>query len=456
MESQALNIIKRLKEHNYEAVYAGGWVRDHLLGIEASDIDIATSAKPEQIEALFDKCLAIGKAFGVIIVVVDDIEIEVATFRKDSQESDGRHPDSVIFSSMEEDAKRRDFTINGMFYDPITAKIIDYVGGQKDLKKGLIRFIGNPEERIIEDKLRLMRAIRFASRFNFEIEDHSWKAIKKYSQDILQISEERVADELLKILRTRNYSRVMDLLFESKLINAILPEIVALKGVEQPIDYHPEGDVYIHTVLALSLLPENASDELILATLFHDIGKPVTQTFEDRIRFNNHDMKGKDITRNILKRLKFSNDFIDRVCCLVENHMRTACVKKMRVSKLKRFMTLPNFEEHLELHRVDCLASHRNLENVDFLTEKLKTFNMDEIRSVVGLKPNRILTGDDLIELGFKQGPIFREILTDVEDKQLEGILVEKEQAVSYVLSFYGSAVEIGGSTQVCKTCPSG
>jgi poly(A) polymerase len=438
MKSQALYIVNKLREAGHQAVFAGGCVRDLLLGIEASDIDIATSALPDQVEALFEKTIAVGRSFGVLVVVLDGIELEVATFRRDSQESDGRHPDSVSFSSMEEDALRRDLTINGMFYDPLTNEIIDFVGGQEDLKRGVVRFIGDPDQRIEEDKLRLMRAIRFASRFEFKIDPESWEAIKRHVQEIKVVSEERIADELLKILRTRNVGLAMDLLFESKLIDVILPEVAAMKGVEQPIDYHPEGCVFTHTLMATEMLPENASDELLMATLLHDVGKPVTQVFADRIRFNTHELKGKDIARDILKRLKFSNDFIDRVCCLVGNHMKTACVKKMRISRLKRYMAMPYFEEHIELHRVDCLSSHGNLDNVIFLEEKMKTFNMDEIRSVVGTSPSkRILTGDDLIQLGYRPGPEFRRILTDVEDRQLEGTLIDKDQAISYVLVSY-------------------
>lgn len=438
MRAQALSIIQTLRGHGFEAYLCGGCVRDMILGREPADFDVATNAVPDQVEALFDKTLAVGKSFGVVIVIQDDCEIEVATFRKDSAEGDGRRPDSVAFSSKEEDALRRDFTINGMFYDPLTDKILDFVGGQEDLKKGVVRFIGNPDQRIEEDKLRLMRAIRFASRFEFSIDPESWEAIKRHVQEIRVVSEERVADELLKILRARNFGLAMDLLFESKLIDVILPEVAAMKDVEQPVAYHPEGSVLVHTILAREKLPENASDELLMATLLHDIGKPVTQTFEDRIRFSNHDLRGKDMARDLLRRLKFSNDFIDRVCALVGDHMKMRCVKEMRISKLKRLMAQPHFDEHMELHRVDCLSSHGDLENYNFLKEKLETFNLEEIQAVVKSdKSNRVLTGHDLIEIGFKQGPLFREILTDVEDKQLEGVITDRDQAIGYVLCAY-------------------
>ena len=434
MKDQALKIIRCLREQGFEAFFAGGYVRDMLLQkiSPEADIDIATNAIPKEIQLLFNKTLAVGQAFGVIVVVIDGQEIEVATFRQDSKTSaDGRHPDSVSFCSMEEDAHRRDLTINGMFYDPLEDKIYDCVGGVEDLHAGIIRLIGNPNDRIAEDYLRMMRVIRFAVRFNFSIEAKTLEAVKKYAPEIVRVSAERIADELLKILRTGNYRIALNLLFETGLIDYVMPELRALEKCEQPLDYHPENFVLEHVIKALEALPDSASDELRMGVLLHDIGKPATQTFEDRIRFNGHDLKGKDISREILTRMRFSNEFIERVLSLVENHMKFMHVFDMRTSRLKRFLALPHFEEHLALHRVDCLASHGGLEGYDFCVEKLKTFEPEEIH------PPKIVTGKHLIDMGFKPGPKFREILTDIEDKQLEGSLTGQEKALEYIRTNY-------------------
>ena len=431
MKDQALKIVKRLRDKGYEALYAGGAVRDMLLQKESADIDIVTNARPDVVEQLFKKTLAVGKNFGVIVVVMDGEEIEVATFRQDSTGSDGRRPDSVTFCSMEDDAHRRDITINGMFYDPIEDKIFDCVGGIEDLHAGIIRFIGNPDDRIIEDKLRMLRCVRFSARLNFKIDPETLAAIKRHAPEINQVSVERIADEFLKILRTGNYRIALNLLFETGLIDYVMPELRALEKCEQPLDYHPENFVLEHVIKALEALPDSASDELRMGVLLHDIGKPATQTFEDRIRFNGHDLKGKDISREILTRMRFSNEFIERVLSLVENHMKFMHVFDMRTSRLKRFLALPHFEEHLALHRVDCLASHGGLEGYDFCVEKLKTFEPEEIH------PPKIVTGKHLIDMGFKPGPKFREILTDIEDKQLEGSLTGQEKALEYIRTNY-------------------
>jgi poly(A) polymerase len=431
MVDQALAVVRTLQEHGYEALYAGGYVRDMVLGLESHDVDVATSAGPNAVEKLFEKTLAVGKSFGVIVVVMDEVEIEVATFRNDGNYSDGRRPDSVVFSSKEEDAKRRDLTINGMFYDPIKREILDYVGGQEDLKRRVIRLIGDPEARIAEDKLRMLRVVRFATRLDFTIAPDTLEAVKRHSAEITQISAERVADELQKILRAGNYQKSLNLLFDIEIIKHILPEIFVMRGCEQPVDYHPEGDVLVHTIKALENIPTDASDELRMGTLLHDVGKPAVQTIEDRIRFNRHELKGKDIAREILKRLKFSNEFIDRVLSLVENHMKFMAVKDMRTSRLKRFIALPHFEEHMALHRADCLSSHENLDNYEFVREKMNTYEPEEIR------PVRIITGTDLLGMGYKAGPLFKQILTDVEDRQLEGIITDRDGALKYVSETY-------------------
>jgi len=431
MIDQALQIVKKLKDSGFEAVFAGGFVRDKVFGKESHDIDIATSALPNQVESLFEKTIPVGKSFGVIIVVIDNSEFEVATFRNDGLCSDGRHPDQVTFSSMEEDAKRRDFTINGMFYDPIEDKILDFVGGQEDLKRGIIRFIGDPDQRIQEDKLRLLRAVRFSARFGFDIEDKSFEAICNHASEISSISVERIGEELLKILRLGKPSRSFELLFKTKLIDTILPEVKALEGVEQPPDFHPEGCVLTHSIIALLNLPKDASDELLMGTLLHDIGKPARFRIAERIRFDGHDAKGAEIAEDILKRMKFSNDFIERVVSLVANHMKFMFVKQMRTAKLKRFIREPFFNEHLALHKADCLSSHGGTENYDFLIQKMNEIPPEQIR------PVRLITGKDLIDMLFEPGPIFRQILTEVEDLQLEGNIETREQALAFVEKKY-------------------
>ncbi|MDD5649389.1 MAG: CCA tRNA nucleotidyltransferase [Candidatus Nanoarchaeia archaeon] len=436
MNSKALYIVKTLVDNGYQAVFAGGFVRDMLICEKSNDIDIATSAKPEEVERFFQKTLPIGKSFGVILVIIDDEKFEVATFRSDGVYTDGRHPESVIFSTLEEDARRRDITINGMFYDPLEDKIIDVVGGQTDLKQKIVRLIGNSVDRIKEDKLRLMRIIRFASRFGFEIEPKTYLTIKEHAFELVTVSAERIADELTKILRLKNKRRAIELLFDTELMKFVLPEVFAMKDVEQPPEFHPEGSVLQHTLLSLELLKENASDELLWGTFLHDVGKPPTQTFEDRIRFSGHDLKGKYMAKEILKRLKFSNEFVDHVCSMIENHMKFSSVEKMRISKLKRFLNLSKFDEHLELHRVDCLSSHGGLEYYNFVLEKLKEFSSEHEQTRID-KMKRIVTGHDLITLGYKQGPVFRDILIDVEDQQLEGKLLNKEEAVDYIKSTY-------------------
>jgi len=369
--------------------------------------------------------------------MMEQESFEVATFRKDSDSSDGRRPDSVTFTSMEEDARRRDITINGMFYEPVTDKLYDFVGGQKDLQDKIIRLIGDPESRIQEDNLRLMRVIRFASRLGFDIAPSTLEAVTTHARDIVDVSPERILDELLKILRGRNFQVSMDLLYQTGLLEYILPEVQAMKGCEQPVDYHPEGCVFTHTVLALENLPVDSSDELLMATLLHDVGKPPTQVFAtDRIRFNEHDIKGADLTREIMKRLKCSNDFSDHVVHLVKNHMKFMHVRDMRTSTLRRFFSVPKFEEHMLLHRSDCLSSHRNLENLVFLEEKMKVYDTLEATPKREL-PVRLFTGGDLLAMGFKQGPIFKTILVEVEDLQLEGAITSKELAIEFVEKKY-------------------
>jgi len=431
MKNKALAIIKKLNENNFQAVFAGGCVRDMILGIESNDIDIATNATPDQVEKLFDKTIPVGKSFGVIIVVIDNTEFEVATFRNDGNYTDNRRPDSVSFSSMKEDSLRRDLSINGMFFDPIEDKIIDFVGGQYDLNNKIIRFIGDPEKRIQEDKLRILRAIRFAVKFDFEIETNTFYSIKNHAEEIVNISVERISEELLKMLRLHKPRKIFNLLYETNILKYILPEVHNLKNIQQPIQFHPEGDVFEHTIQALENLPINVSDELLMGTLLHDIGKPNTFYIDTRIRFNSHDEVGAKLANEMLKRMKFSNSFIERVVSLIENHMKFRFVQNMRMAKLKRFIRIPNFDEHLILHYCDCSASNKNLDNYNFIIKKMDEIPPEQI------KPTRLITGFDLLSLGFIQGKIFKVIFSDIEDKQLEEIINSKEEAIKYIQENY-------------------
>lgn len=431
INDNALHIITTLKHNGFEAVLAGGCVRDMLLGREPNDWDIATNAVPDKVEELFPDTLPVGKAFGVIIVFVNGEQFEVATFRADkfSAESDGRRPDAVVFGDMEADAKRRDFTVNGLFFDPVSETTHDFVGGVSDLHKETLRFIGDPDTRIEEDALRLLRAIRFYGNLGFVLDRAARHALVENTDKIHRISKERVRDELLKILRSTELGIALRLLQISGLLREILPEVNNMYGCTQPEDFHPEGDVFIHTIKVLENLPQDASDELLWAALLHDVGKPPTRTVEDRIRFNKHHLVGADLTQDILRRLKMPNDTIDQVASLVKNHMRWMCVKDMRKSKLKRFMQLDNFDDHKALHRADCMASHENLSNLEFVENT--NFPPEEIR------PEPIIRGQNLIDLGFKPGPLFKEILTAVEDAQLEGDITDKEKALEFVREHY-------------------
>jgi poly(A) polymerase len=404
-------------------------VRDRLLGVRAKDFDIATDARPEEVQKIFRRTYAVGAHFGVIVVLENGFQYEVATFRADGAYLDGRHPVSVNFSSPEEDARRRDFTINGMFYDPANETVIDYVGGRDDLAAQRLRAIGDPAQRFAEDRLRLLRAVRFATVLGFEIEPATWAAIVKEADSINAISAERIRDELVKIFLSPNRVRGWDLLDASGLMKAILPELDALKEVKQPPQFHPEGDVFQHTRLMLSLLPEHVSLPLVLSVLFHDIGKPVTATVDEtgRIRFSGHDKVGATMTDALMHRLRFSRAEIEATVAMVENHMVFKDAPNMRVSRLKRFMARPHFTEELELHRVDCLGSHGMLDNYEYLVRKQEEFANEPII------PPPLVRGDDLIALGLKPGPLFGQILEAVETRQLEGTLRDREEALAWV-----------------------
>jgi poly(A) polymerase len=434
IETVARAIAQRLRERGHTAYFAGGCVRDLLRGRIPKDFDIATDARPEVVQKIFSRTYAVGAHFGVIVVLKNDFQFEVATFRSDGAYIDGRHPVEVHFATAEEDAARRDFTINGMFFDPEKDEIIDFVGGRADLERRLIRAIGDPAQRFAEDRLRMLRAVRFATVLGFEIDPATWEAVVASASSIVQISAERIRDELVKIFLSPNRARGWDLLDASGLMRAILPEMEAMKGCEQPPQFHPEGDVFKHTRIMLEMLPAEASLPLIFSVLFHDVAKPPTATVDEegRIRFNGHDRIGAEMTEAIMERLRFSRAEIDATVEAVRQHMVFKDVPNMRVAKLKRFMARPTFEDELELHRVDCASSHAMMDNYEFLLKKKEEFANEPII------PPPLVRGDDLIAMGMKPGPNFGEILEAVETQQLEGRLKDREEALAWVKREFG------------------
>jgi poly(A) polymerase len=428
-EAAARSIVERLRTKGFEALYAGGCVRDRLLGLTPHDYDVATNARPEQVEALFPRTVPVGVQFGVIIVLEQGAEIQVATFRGDGTYHDGRHPESVRYTDAEGDSRRRDFTVNGLFLDPIEERILDFVEGRRDLESRLLRAIGNPSERFAEDKLRLLRAVRFATTLGFEIDPDTWREILVWSPEIHAVSAERIREELVKILLSPNRLRGFDLLDESGLLRQVLPEMEALKGCDQPPEFHPEGDVFVHTRLMLSMLAPDASLPLVLSVLFHDIGKPATRVVDEtgRIRFNGHEGVSAGMTLRLLQRLRFPNEVIDAVIPAVRLHMSFKDVPNMRVATLKRMMARPTFEEELELHRVDCLASHGMLDNHAMLIAKREEFGREP------LIPEPLISGHDLIALGMKPGPEFAEMLMSVQTRQMEGTLNTRDEALVWI-----------------------
>lgn len=431
LRKNAEEIIRTLTDKGYIAYFAGGCVRDMIMSIEPKDYDITTNAEPEEIKRLFKRTILVGAKFGVIVVVKDGINYEVATFRSEIGYKDGRHPDKVIFTDEKEDVKRRDFTINGLLFDPLKNRIIDYVGGKDDINNKIIRTIGNPFERFNEDKLRMMRAVRLAVRFGFDIEENTFNAVKCKGFEISEISKERIRDELVKILTEGAAGRGIKLLDKAGMLKVILPEVADMKGVEQPKIFHPEGDVFTHTVLMLDLM-ENPSVELAMGALLHDVGKPETFEVKDRIRFNEHTDVGVKIASDICKRLRFTSKEIEHILNLIKNHLKFKDVTKMKKSTLKRFLSMEKFEEHLELHRLDCLASHKNLANLEYCRKMLKETTIEEAKS------KRLINGDDLINAGFTPGPLFKEILYYVEDEQLEGRIKDKNEAMNLVIQKFG------------------
>src|SRR5579859_881908 len=434
---QATRIARTLRAQGHSAYLVGGCVRDLVLGREPADFDVATSALPRQVMQIFPQTYAVGAQFGVVLVPArrdkdgarDNYAIEVATFRSDGAYSDGRHPDEVRFSTDPRlDVQRRDFTINGLLLDPDTAEVLDYVRGKEDLLRGVIRTIGEPHQRFGEDKLRMLRAVRFAARFGYTIEEKTFAAMRALAPQIHQVSRERVRDEILKMLTEGRARRAFELLDQTNLLEQVLPEVKKMQGVEQPPQYHPEGDVWVHTLMLLEGLPAGCSRTLALGALLHDVGKPPTfRVAPDRIRFDGHAEIGTRMTEEICRRFRLSNDETEQVLSLVANHMRFADVMRMKESTLKRFFRLPKFEEQLELHRLDCQSSHRDLSLYEFAKEKFHSLPQEQIR------PAPLITGDDLIAAGYQPGPSFKALLTAVEDAQLEGSISTKEEALKLV-----------------------
>jgi poly(A) polymerase len=443
----AAGVVRRLRELGFAAYFAGGCVRDMLLGVEAKDFDVATAARPEEVMAAFARTESVGAHFGVVLVVEtvegERVATEVATFRHDGAYSDGRRPDEVRFSDdPREDVLRRDFTVNGLLLDVVRYEagdrvedcVLDFVGGREDLDLRLIRAIGEPQRRFAEDKLRMPRAVRFAARLGFEIERRTMRAIREKAAEIGVVSPERVREELTKILTEGAARKGFELLDETGLLREVLPEVARTKGVEQPPQYHPEGDVWVHALMLLGQLEAGCSSTLAWGMLLHDVGKPATFTAPDRakagdrIRFNGHVEVGVAVARAILSRLRFSGEEAEQILALVKHHMQFGDVRKMKQSTLKRFLRLPRFEEHLALHRADSLSSHGQLGMYEFAKQQFEELGEEAIR------PKLLVTGEDLIAAGYRPGPGFRAMLEAAEDAQLEGVVTTKEEAMGMVL----------------------
>ena len=440
---EARRIASTLRQRGYEAFLAGGCVRDLVLGREPADYDVATSATPDVVLAMFERTFAVGAHFGVVLVAPRDenerFVTEVATFRSDAAYSDGRHPDAVRYTSRaEDDVQRRDFTINGLLLDPLRdianprAAVIDYVNGLADLDAGIVRAIGRPELRFEEDRLRMLRAVRFAARFEFDLEPATLAAIRALAPRIHAVSRERIRDELTKMLTEGRARRAFELLDSTGLLAQVLPEIERMKDVEQPPQFHPEGDVWIHTLMVIEQLAPGCSTTLAWGALLHDVGKPTTfRRAPDRIRFDGHVEVGMAMAAEICRRMRFSNEETHQIVALVEHHMRFADAPQMKSSTLKRFFRLSGFEEHLALHRMDCMAAHKRLENYEYVRERWQSTPDEEVL------PPRLITGRELIAAGYRPGERFREMLQAVEDAQLEGAISSAEEALELVRARY-------------------
>jgi putative nucleotidyltransferase with HDIG domain len=432
-EQLAHEAVKRLRATGHRAWLVGGCVRDLLLDRHPKDFDVATDARPDVVTELFHRSEQVGAHFGVVLVREEAAQVEVATFRSDHLYSDGRRPDRVHFETdPRQDVLRRDFTINALLLDPETGEVLDYVNGRADLEQRIVRAIGDPEKRFREDHLRLLRAVRFAARLNFRIEPATMAAIQNLHSLILKVSAERVRDELVRILTEGGARYGFELLDQSCLLSDLLPEVAAMKGVEQPPEFHPEGDVWVHTLLLLDKL-RDPTPTLALGALLHDVGKPPTFRVAERIRFDGHVEEGVKLARGILTRLRFSHDEADQVEALVANHMRFGDAARMKESTLKRFLRLPHFDEHLELHRLDVLSSNCRLDNYNLVKHRLRHMPVEE------LKPKPLVGGDDLIAAGYRPGPKFGEMLAAAEDAQLEGRIRTREEALELVRNQFGA-----------------
>lgn len=426
----ALTLARRLIAAGYEALFAGGCVRDKWLGREPKDYDIATSARPAEVLRLFPGSNEVGAHFGVVIAHFGGHSVEIATFRTDGSYKDHRRPDTVTFATAEQDAQRRDFTINGLFEHPETGEVIDFIGGLADLRAGVLRAIGDPAARFREDSLRLLRAVRFSTCLGFPIDAQSRAAVIDCAQLLARISPERIRDEFSKILTAPRRAEGVQLLVDCGLMLQIVPEVLAMIGCEQPPEWHPEGDVFTHTRIMLGMLAPDAPLELCLAVLLHDIAKPPTQTFDEdagRIRFNGHDALGATMAETILRRLRYSNDIVASVVPMVARHMQFMAVQKMRTAKVKRFMAAPDFPLEMELHRVDCASSNGFTDNYDFLQAKAAEFSAEP------LIPPPLVSGRDLIQRGLVPGPAFKDLLEAIQTEQLEGRLHDRDSALAYL-----------------------
>ncbi len=443
----ALRIVEKLRAAGYDAYLAGGCVRDLLLGREPKDYDVATSATPDVVLGLFERTFAVGAHFGVVLVADGDgdgyVVTEVATFRSDGAYSDGRHPDVVRYTlSAQEDVRRRDFTINGLLLDPLRAvgqelraAVIDHVGGLADLDAGVVRAIGRAQLRFEEDRLRMLRGVRFAARFGFQLEEATKLATRSLARQIRAVSRERVRDELTKMLTEGRARRAFELLDETGLLAEVLPCVARMKGVEQPPQFHPEGDVWVHTLMLLEQLQPGCSLTLAWGALLHDVGKPPTfRRAPDRIRFDGHGEMGVAMAAAICRGFRFSNDETRQILALVENHMRFMDAGRMKASTLKRFFRLPGFEEHLALHRMDCLAGSGNLDHWEFVRERWLAMPEETVR------PKPLITGRELIAAGYRPGPGFKQMLRAVEDAQLEGTIATPDEALKLVRERFGRA----------------
>jgi poly(A) polymerase len=435
-EEKAYAILRRLRESGFIALFNGGCVRDRLLGIPVKDYDIATDARPEVVQGLFDNTVAVGAQFGVIMVVVDGDPFEVATFRADAPYVDGRRPSSVRFGAIEEDAKRRDFTIGGMYHDPFEDRLIDLVGGVRDLRAGIVRAIGNPWERFEEDHLRVMRAARFAARLNFSIDPETHRAMKAAAPLVPRVSAERIGEEIVRLMTEGGAARGMDLMVETGIMKEVLPEVLPMIGCEQPANFHPEGDVYIHTKIAVAMLSPGCAETLAFGILFHDVAKPNTRAEQNgKVTYYGHTEIGAEMAAGILARLRRSRAVQERVAYLVKNHLKLTMAPRMRTSTLKRMLAEDGFDELLEVCRMDALASSSFLAHYHFCRHAI------EQMASAPMRPRRFISGNDLIGMGFRPGPAFKNILRELEDLQLDGAIADRDAALAYIRDHY-SAVE--------------